>query len=84
MQALDVAFDIMLETAASLACASYDPVISFSSVSASPKRGRSRAAEAAAKRKASEPMPIRRASHEAKDIRLSLAAGGWRHRLILA
>jgi hypothetical protein len=84
MQALHVAFDIMLETAASLACSTYDPAISFSSVSGSPKRGRSRAAQAAAKRKASKPMPIRRASHEAKGIRLSLAAGGWRHRLILA
>jgi hypothetical protein len=84
MQALHVAFGIMLETAVSLACSTYDPVISFSSVSTPPKRGRSRAAVAAAKRKASELMPIRRASHEAKGIRVSLAAGGWRHRLILA
>ena len=84
MQALHVAFDMMPETAVSLACPTYDSVINFSSVSASPKRGRSIATEAAAKRKASEPMPIRHASHEAKDIRPSLAAGGWRHRLILA
>jgi len=39
MQALHVAFDIMLETAASLACSTYDPAISFSSVSIPPKRG---------------------------------------------
>jgi hypothetical protein len=84
MQALHVAFDIMLETAVSLACSTYDPLISFSSVSTPPKRGRSRAAVAAAKRKAARLMPIRRASHEANGIRVSLAAGGWHHRLILA
>jgi hypothetical protein len=84
MRALHVAFAIMLETAVSLACSIYDPVISFSSVSTPPKRERSRAAVAAAKRKASELIPIRRASHEAKGIRVSLAAGRWRHRLILA